>query len=206
MTTADELLRLAERVEQGSGEDMHLRTDIWKALPREHWLDRDILTSLDAVEALRLRLLPGSFLIVQHETPTQWRVALHVEGVRWEQVTAHRSPRPPRRLVARRGWEGDEPMSIKADNYPFGPDDSPVVPPEKWAAALASFRAQARAEGVRAGIERAAEWHEDQAQQLRHEADETMGVGRSPDFQRLNLAERHTADAQALRFLKVEGE
>lgn len=96
MTTPDELLRLAERVEQGS-QDPNIERSIDTLVVSESspddipsWLRQQprYLTSLDAVEALRERLLPGSFLIVQHETPTQWRVALHMEDVRWEQVTA----------------------------------------------------------------------------------------------------------------------
>lgn len=59
MTTPDELLRLAERVEQGSGYDQALRNDLIKALGVTIHMG-PILASIDAVEALRLRLLPGS--------------------------------------------------------------------------------------------------------------------------------------------------
>ena len=57
MTTPDELLRLAERVEQGSGQDRELAFAVWKGIGGAVEF---ILTSIDAVEERRLRMLPRS--------------------------------------------------------------------------------------------------------------------------------------------------
>lgn len=64
MTNPDELLRLAERVEQGSGDDFRIRNSLVKLLALEGD-ERTVLTSLDAVEALRQRLLPESAVFVE---------------------------------------------------------------------------------------------------------------------------------------------
>lgn len=71
MTTKAEILSLAERVEAGSGSDLILRAEVFKALPREHWLDMDITISIDAVETLRERLLPGMLITIAHDG-TKW--------------------------------------------------------------------------------------------------------------------------------------
>ena len=60
---------------------------------------------------------------------------------------------------------------------------------------------QARADGEREGLERAVAWHEEQAAGLRSENDRVMREGISIDAWRLNIAERHIADAQAIRAL-----
>lgn len=59
MTNPDELLRLAERVEQGSGFDID--SDVCEVFPDVYgYCVVELTTSIDAVEALRERLLPGS--------------------------------------------------------------------------------------------------------------------------------------------------
>ena len=67
MSAKAELLGLAEKVEAGNGPDFMLRVEVFKALPHEHWLDMDIITSIDATEALRERLLPGLFISVDQD-------------------------------------------------------------------------------------------------------------------------------------------
>lgn len=73
MTNPDELLRLAERVEQGSGEDDKLASDIFYALGKPQ--TTRYLTSLDAVETLRQRLLPGSAAACV-ERPDIWQATV----------------------------------------------------------------------------------------------------------------------------------
>lgn len=72
MTTPDELLRLAERVEQGSGFDID--SDVCEVFPDVYgYCVVELTTSIDDVEALRERLLPGS-LISSSNTKGDWIV------------------------------------------------------------------------------------------------------------------------------------
>ena len=68
MSKKAELLALAERVEAGSGSDLILRAEVFKALPREYWLDMDITRSIDAVEELRERLCPDMWVCITAPT------------------------------------------------------------------------------------------------------------------------------------------
>lgn len=63
VTNPDELLRLAERVEQGSGTDFRLSCDLAKAT--SVYEVGDPLISLDAVEVIRATLLPGWMIEVK---------------------------------------------------------------------------------------------------------------------------------------------
>lgn len=82
MTTPDELLRLAERVEQGSGVDDRLRRDLVAALDIAFADGREVLTSLDAVEALRLRLLPMKHELTSRLVDGTWTAIISVPGYR----------------------------------------------------------------------------------------------------------------------------
>ncbi|MGO4337843.1 hypothetical protein AB4037_23280 [Labrys sp. KB_33_2] len=81
MTNPDELLRLAERVEAGSGNDRTLDGDISEVFNPDGWKPQFIRgqawmysSSIDAVDRLRLRLLPGS----QYTISTTNNCAAHV--------------------------------------------------------------------------------------------------------------------------------
>lgn len=67
MASKSELLALAERVEAGTGRDVPLHSDIanavWPAPDTGHFL-----TSVDAVEALRERLLPEMWICITAPT------------------------------------------------------------------------------------------------------------------------------------------
>lgn len=73
--TRTDLLAMAERVEQGSGLDVWLWLSIARAT--EPTPERaNLLTSLDAVEALRERLLPGSRVEIIQDAEGRWGAAV----------------------------------------------------------------------------------------------------------------------------------
>lgn len=97
MTTPDELLRLAERVEQGSGENTPLRMHISRRL---HINIGQAFTSLDAVEALRLRLLPESFADSEQTTHRWWATVQLEYGAMDEDTWSASAPTEARARLA----------------------------------------------------------------------------------------------------------
>lgn len=81
MTTPDELLRLAERVEQGSGSDGYLLMAVLDAVNASDFY-RDVLTSLDAVEALRQRMISECEIVSRRPTAhwPGWQCDMTVGG------------------------------------------------------------------------------------------------------------------------------
>lgn len=80
MASKSELLALADRVESGSGRDAPLSYAIAKAI--EPVGDPpDLLTSVDATEALREKLLPATEIVVSCDISTSdWRATIWTDN------------------------------------------------------------------------------------------------------------------------------
>jgi hypothetical protein len=91
------LTHLADRVEAGAGAEARLMLDISKALD---WYEGgDMIISIDAVEALRSRLLPG-YLISASQFETTWEAAIATDGWGGTVYTGDASTEARARLAA----------------------------------------------------------------------------------------------------------